>query len=110
MSTWEQLTIYIGESDQWHGKPLYMALVERARQQGIAGATVIRGVAGFGNHSRIHTTQMFELSSDLPMMMIVIDNSQAIAAFLPIVQEMVKEGLITRAPVNIVHHVPALTG
>jgi PII-like signaling protein len=106
MSTWEQITIYVGESDQWHGKPLYMALVEQARQQGIVGATVTRGVVGFGNHSKIHTTQLFELSSDLPMVVTMIDNPQAIAAFLPIVKEMVKEGLVISQSVTLVHHLP----
>lgn len=78
MSTWEQLTIYIGESDHWHGKPLYIALIEQARQQGITGATVTRGVAGFGKrqHGEIHTTRIFELSSDLPMVVTVIDRAE----------------------------------
>jgi PII-like signaling protein len=108
MKTWEQLTIYIGETDHWHGQPLYMALVEAARQHGIIGATVTRGIAGFGKrqHGEIHTTRIFELSSDLPMVVTIIDNTEVIAAFLSVVQEMVTEGIVTQDTVRVVHHAP----
>jgi PII-like signaling protein len=106
MSTWEQLTIYIGESDHWQGEPLYMALVKQARQHGITGATVPLGVAGFGQrqHGEIHTAQIFELSSNLPMVVTLIDKSEAIAAFLPVVQKMVRVGIVTQQAVIVVHH------
>jgi len=107
MNTWQQLTIYINESDQWHGKPLFTALVEAARKQGLSGATVIRGVEGYGmrHHHQIHTARIMELA-DLPMIVTVIDTSEAITQFLPTVQEMVKVGLVTQETINIVHHAP----
>ncbi|MBV8882998.1 MAG: DUF190 domain-containing protein [Chroococcidiopsidaceae cyanobacterium CP_BM_RX_35] len=106
MSTWEQLTIYIGESDRWQGEPLYMALVHQARQHGITGATVTRGVAGFGQrqHGEIHTAQIFELASNLPMVVTLIDKSEAIAIFLPAVQKMVRAGIITQHTVTVMHY------
>lgn len=106
MNTWERLTIYVGESDHWHGKPLYIALVEEARQKGIAGATVTRGVAGFGKrqHHRIHTTRILELSSDLPMVVTLIDSAETLRAFLPLVKEMVTGGIVIQETVEVVHH------
>jgi PII-like signaling protein len=105
MDTLERLTIYFGESDHWHGKPVYLALVEEARNKGLAGATVTRGVAGFGKrqHHGIHTAGIFELSSDLPMVATVIDTAEAITAFLPLVQEMVLGGIVIQETVNVVH-------
>ncbi len=107
MNTWEQLTIYIDESDQWHGKPLFMALVEAARKQGLSGATVIRGVEGYGmrHHHQIHTARIMELA-DLPVVITVIDTAEAIAQFLPTLQEMVAVGLITQETIHVVHHAP----
>jgi len=108
MMTLEQLTIYIDESDRWRGKPIYTALVEEARKMGIAGATVMRGVEGFGirQHRQIHTANILELSSELPMVVTVIDNAEAISAFLPLVKEMVTMGLVIQETVNVVHHAP----
>ncbi len=105
MSNWQQLTIYVGESDQFEGKPVYLALIETARDQGLAGATVFRGVAGFGKRQqhRIQTTRILELSSDLPMMVTIIDQAEAIANFLPKVQEMVAGGIIIQESINVVH-------
>ncbi|MBW4518955.1 MAG: DUF190 domain-containing protein [Scytolyngbya sp. HA4215-MV1] len=108
MSHYEQLTIYVGESDQWHGKPVYLAIVEVAQQQGLAGATVLRGVAGFGtrqNHA-IHTAKILELSSELPMVVIIIDRADAIGQFLPQVKEIVQHGMVIREVLNVVHHAP----
>lgn len=107
MSTWEQLTIYIDEADKWQGKPLYTALVEAARQKGLAGATVLRGVEGYGvrqNH-RIHTARILELA-ELPLVVIVIDRAEVIAQFLPLVKQMVTNGLVIQETVNVVHHAP----
>ncbi len=106
MADWEKLTIFIDESDQWHGQPLYLALVAQARSQGLAGATVVRGIAGYGmrQHHRLHTARILELA-DLPLMVIIIDRSDAITRFLATVKEMVQVGLVTHAPVNVVHHV-----
>ncbi len=108
MMNLEQLTIYIDESDNWHGKPIYNALVEEARKMGIVGATVMRGVEGFGvrQHRQIHTANILELSSDLPMVVTVIDKAEAIAAFLPLVKEIVTMGLVIQETVNVVHHAP----
>jgi PII-like signaling protein len=107
MNTWEQLTIYVNESDRCQGKPLYLAIVEAACQQGLAGATVTRGSEGYGErqHHQIHTNRMMELA-DLPMVVTLIDRAEAIAHFLPIVQELVKVGLVTQDSVKVVHHAP----
>lgn len=106
MTTWQRLTIYLTESEQWQGKTLYTALVEAARNQGIAGATVLRGIEGFGlrDQGRIHTAKILELSSDLPILVIMIDRETAIANFLPIVKKMVSGGLVTLEALNVVHH------
>lgn len=108
MTTWQRLIAYIGESDQWQGKPAYMALVEEAKKHGIAGATVIRGIEGFGvrESGRIHTATILELSSELPMLVVIIDSQEEIARFLPIVKEIVKKGLVTLETLNVVHHAP----
>ena len=108
MSDREQLTIYITESDRWQGKPLYSALVEAARQQGLAGATVTRGVEGYGvrQHHQIHVASIMELA-DLPIVVTIVDRAEAIAQFLPLVKEMVTKGLVIQERVNIVHHAPA---
>lgn len=104
--TWKQLTIYIGESDIWHHKPLYMALIEEARARGLAGATALRAISGFGKHSIVRTTRLLDLSSDLPIIVTIIDREEALAEFLPLVKEMVKDGLVTLQTVEILHHAP----
>ncbi|MHB8841964.1 MAG: DUF190 domain-containing protein [Candidatus Aquicultor sp.] len=93
--------IFVGESDQWHRKPLYTAIVERAREEGLAGATVIRGVEGFGAHSRIHTMRILRLSEDLPVIIEIVDREDRINQFLPILDEMVTEGLVTIENVEV---------
>lgn len=100
----QRLTIYIGESDQWHGHPLWQALLERLRQEGLAGATVLRGLAGFGAHSRIHTATLVRLSVDLPLVLIVVDRADKIERVLPTVSAMVPEGLITLEPIQVVKY------
>lgn len=106
MDTFERLTIYVGESDQWHGKPVFIALVEAAQQRGLAGATVCRGVMGYGkrHHHEIHTARILEIASDLPMVVTIIDTAAAIAQFLPLVQEMVMGGIVLQETINVVHH------
>ncbi len=96
------LRIFIGESDTWHGKPLYEAIVLRLREEGLAGATVFRGIEGFGAHSRLHTARILRLSEDLPLLIEVVDNLEAIEKVLPILDEMVSEGLVTMENVEIV--------
>jgi uncharacterized protein len=87
--------IFIGESDRWEGRPLYEAIVLAARQHGLAGATVVKGFMGFGAHSLIHTAKLLELSQDLPMVVEIVDAPEKIAGFLPLLERMVGDGLIT---------------
>lgn len=98
----ELLRVYIGESDKLGAKPLYEAIVEEARRRGLAGATVIRGTLGFGIHSRIHTAKVLRLSEDLPMVVEIVDKPERIAGFLPTLDAMVKEGMITIERVRVV--------
>jgi uncharacterized protein len=100
-----RVRVYIGESDHWHGKPLYTAIVERCRQEGLAGATVLRGIEGFGAHSRIHTARILRLSEDLPIVVEIIDRPNRIDLLLPILDEMVTEGLITVENVHVLKYV-----
>ena len=96
------LRIFIGESDRWHGKPLYEAIVLKVREAGLAGATVLRGLEGFGAHSRIHTTRILRLSQDLPMVIEIVDREDRIRELIPTLDEMVSEGLMTLERVQVV--------
>jgi PII-like signaling protein len=96
------LRIFVGESDRWHGKPLYEAIVERARETGLAGATVFRAVMGFGKNSRIHTAHILTLSTDLSMVIEIVDTEGKVEAFLPKLDEMVEEGLVTTERVEVI--------
>lgn len=98
----KRLRIYFGESDQWRGRPLYLALLDALKKQGLAGATVVRGVAGFGAHSRIHTASILRLSEDLPLILEIIDTPEKIEQALEVVLAMVHEGLITLEDVEVV--------
>jgi PII-like signaling protein len=95
------LRIFIGESDNFQGKPLYEWIVLKAREQGLAGATVIRGIEGFGANSRIHTTKILRLSEDLPLIIEIVDTAEKIEAFLPQIDGAIREGLATIENVNI---------
>jgi PII-like signaling protein len=94
--------IYIGESDRWHGKPLYQAIIERLRKRGLAGATVLRGIEGFGAKAHLHTTRLLPLSEDLPVLIETVDQEDRIRAVLPELDEMVGDGLITLERVEVV--------
>lgn len=96
------LRIFIGESDTWQGKPLYDAIVRRVREAGLAGATVVRGIEGFGAHSRLHTSRILRLSEDLPVIVEVVDTEERIESILPALDEMIGEGLITRERVQVI--------
>ncbi len=98
------LKIYIGESDKWRGRPLSLALVERLRAEGLAGATVTRAVEGFGANSRIHTAHILRLSEDLPLVVEAVDRADSIARILPLVDEMVGDGMVTLSDVEVVHY------
>src|SRR3990167_5829174 len=96
------LRIFIGESDKSNGKPLYEAIVELARKEGMAGATVIKGCMGFGCKSHMHTAKILRLSEDLPMVVEIVDSEEKINSFLPHLDAMVLEGLITLEKVNVI--------
>ena len=98
------LRLFIGESDTWHGKPLYQAVVECVRREGLAGATVIRGIEGFGAHSRLHTSRILRLSEDLPVVVEIVDTAENIDRILPLLDEMVQEGMLTLERVQIVSY------
>ncbi len=96
------LRIYIGELDKWHHQPLYEAIVVKAREMGLAGATVLRGPMGFGAHSRLHTAKILRLSEDLPIIVEIVDKEEKINAFLPEMDRMVRDGLITLEKVRVI--------
>ncbi|HEX9890559.1 MAG TPA: DUF190 domain-containing protein [Actinomycetota bacterium] len=96
------LRIFVGESDSWHGKPLYQAIVERVRKEGLAGATVLRGIEGFGADSRLHTARILRLSEDLPVVIEIVDSDERIRPIIPILDEMVSEGMVTLEKVEII--------
>ena len=100
-----RLTVFIGETDQWRHKPLYAEIVHRAHQSGLAGASVFRGIEGFGASSRIHTSRLLSLSEDLPLAVVIIDAEEKIRAFLPQLDELVAEGLVILDPVEVVRYV-----
>lgn len=95
------LRIFIGEDDKYEGGPLYEWIVRKAREQGLAGATVLRGMEGFGAHSRIHTAKILRLSTDLPIVIEVVDTSDKIEAFLPLIDAAIPEGLATVEKVEV---------
>ena len=96
------LRIFIGESDRWHGKPLYQAIVEHLRAEGIAGATVLRAIEGYGAKSHLHTSRILRLSEDLPLVIEVVDREEQIRRVLPVLDEMVGEGLVTLERVEVI--------
>ena len=98
------LRILVGESDKHGHIPLYEAIVLKARESGLAGATVLRGVMGFGRHSVVHTAKILRLSEDLPMLVEIVDSLEKIQAFLPTLDTMVPEGLVTLEPVRVIHY------
>jgi len=96
------LRIYLGEQDKWHHTPLYEAIVLKAREMGLAGATVLRGPMGFGAHSHLHTAKILRLSEDLPVLIEIVDTEKKINAFLPELDEMLGDGLVTLEKVRVI--------
>lgn len=98
------LRVFIGESDRWQGHPLHEAIVLKARELHLAGATVLRGGMGFGKSSRLHTAKILRLSMDLPIIIEIVDSEEKIQAFLPVLQPMMQGGLITLEQVRVVDY------
>lgn len=98
------LRIFLGESDRWEHKPLYEAIVLKAREAHLAGATVLRGPMGFGKASRLHTAKILRLSMDLPLVIEIVDSEEKVNAFLPVLDEMMGGGLVTLEKVKVLHY------
>lgn len=99
-----RLRIFIGESDRWDHKPLYEAIVMKAREAHLAGATVLRGLMGFGKSSRVHTAKILRLSMDLPLIIEIVDTEEKLNAFLPVLDQMMKGGLVTLEQVRVIDY------
>ena len=98
------LRIFIGESDRWRGKPLYEAIILKAREMGIAGATMLRGLMGYGAASRIHTAKILRLSEDLPIVVEIVDSAEKIERLLPVIDEMMQDGMVTLEKVRVIQY------
>jgi PII-like signaling protein len=96
------LRIYLGESDQWHGEPLYQAIVARLRERGLAGTTVLRGIEGFGAKQHVHTTRILSLSEDLPVLIEAVDTEDRIRAIIPEIDNMLGDGLMTLEKIEVI--------
>jgi uncharacterized protein len=101
----QRLTIFVGETDRYQHRPLYSEIVKRAHRAGLAGASVFRGMEGFGASSRIHTTRILSLSEDLPLAIVIVDTAERIAGFLPQLDELITEGLVILDDVRVVKYV-----
>jgi PII-like signaling protein len=99
-----RLSIFLGEGDQWHHRPLFTEIVHRAHQAGLAGASVIRGIEGYGASSDIHTTRLLSLSEDLPVAVIILNAEDRIRTFLPQLDELITEGLVIIDPVDVIRY------
>ncbi|MEU5275584.1 DUF190 domain-containing protein [Streptomyces asoensis] len=100
-----RLTVFVGENDTWHRKPLYTEIVHRAHAAGLAGASVFRGIEGFGASSLIHTSRLLSLSEDMPVAVVVVDTEERVRAFLPELDELVTEGMVTLDPCEVIRYV-----
>jgi len=98
------LRIFIGESDRWHHQPLYEAIVLKARELGLAGATVLRGPMGFGAKSHLHTAKILRLSMDLPIIIEIVDSEENVNKMIPLLDEMVQDGLVTLEDVRVLKY------
>ncbi|NEA98496.1 DUF190 domain-containing protein [Streptomyces sp. SID13726] len=100
-----RVTVHIGENDSWHHKPLYTEIVHRAHAAGLAGASVFRGIEGFGASSLIHTSRLLSLSEDLPVAVVIVDTEARVREFLPQLDELVTEGLVTLDECEVIRYV-----
>ncbi|SKA80269.1 hypothetical protein SAMN02745704_01322 [Paucidesulfovibrio gracilis DSM 16080] len=100
----ERIRIFIGEGDRQQGKPLYELIVEKAREAGLAGATVLRAVMGYGANSRVRTNKILRLSEDMSLVVEIVDETEKINAFLPLLDNLINEGLVTREPVEVLFY------
>ena len=100
-----RVSIFIGENDTWHHRPLYAEIVHRAHEAGLAGASVFRGIEGFGASSLIHTSRLLSMSEDLPVLVVIVDTEDRIRAFLPRIDELVAEGLVILDDCEVVRYV-----
>ena len=98
------LRIFVGEASRHEGEPVYDLIVEEAKKRGLAGATVLRGTVGFGANSRLHTAKILRLSEDLPMVVEIVDEADKIDGFMPFLDEVLEEGLVTQEKVEVVHY------
>ena len=103
------VTVYINSTDQWHGQSLYTAILQVCKEQGIAGATVLRGVEGYGSSGRLHTARLLELSENLPVRIEIVDLAERVEHLLPVLEPMIAEGLVTVADVHIFRYLPEPT-
>jgi PII-like signaling protein len=102
-TTGKLLRIFVDEEDRWHGKPLFTAVVDALREAGFAGATVLKGIEGYGSHGSVHSARVFDFSSNLPILIEVFEEEDKIVAFIPTLRKMVAEGLITLETVRLLH-------
>jgi PII-like signaling protein len=100
-----RLTVFVGDTDTWHHKPLYHEIVHRAHAAGLAGASVFRGMEGYGASNHIHTTRILSLSEDLPVAIVIVDTAERIRAFLPQLDELISEGLVILDEVEVIRYV-----
>lgn len=101
------LRIFVGQRDSWHGRPLHSAIVELLRREGVAGASVFRGIEGFGSHHEIHLAKVFSFGSDLPVLIEVVDTEDKIAALIPRIDDMMSEGTMTLERIEYRRFLPA---
>jgi PII-like signaling protein len=101
-----RIRVYVGERDHHHGQPLYSAVVQAARKAGLAGATVFKGIEGYGSHSVVHAARIVDLSSDLPILIEIVDEAPKIEAFVPALTAMVEAGLVTLERIEVIYQAP----